>query len=135
MNRKRDGLYRRGNIFAFRYKESGTWREKQTGKRDREEAKTFRKDFLAQLDNGSLPTQMAEWSLEQARAWWLEFRKPRIATGTLTAEGYRLKPMIRILGNIRLKQIANVELTTTSRNASPRKLPLGRLIRKYWPGR
>jgi len=110
MSRKRDGLYRRGNIFAFRYKEGGNWREKQTGKRDREEAKTFRKDFLVHLDNGSLPTQMAEWSLEQARAWWLEFRKPRVAAGTLTAEGYRLKPMIRILGNIRLKQITNVDL-------------------------
>ena len=47
---------------------------------------------------------------EQARAWWLEFRKPRVAAGTLTAEGYRLKPMIRILGNLRLKQIVNVEL-------------------------
>jgi len=110
MSRKRDGLYRRGNIFAFRYKEAGAWREKQTGKRDREEAKTFRKDFLANLDDGRLPTQMAEWNLEQARAWWLEFRKPRVAAGTLTAEGYRLKPMIRILGNVRLKQIANVEL-------------------------
>jgi integrase len=110
MSRKRDGLYRRGNIFAFRYKDAGTWREKQTGKRDREEAKTFRNDFLVERDKGRLPTQMAEWTLEQARAWWLEFRKPRIATGTLTAEGYRLKPMIRILGNIRLKQITNVDL-------------------------
>src|ERR1700693_5943570 len=31
--RKRDGLYRRGNILAFRYKDTdGIWREKQTGK-------------------------------------------------------------------------------------------------------
>jgi integrase len=111
MSRKRDGLYRRGNIFAFRYKDAdGTWREKQTGKRNREEAKDFRKDFLADLDNGTLPTQMADWTLEAAKDWWIEFRKPRVAEGTLTAEGYRLKPMIRILGNIRLKQITNVSL-------------------------
>ena len=65
MSRKRDGLYRRGNVFAFRYKDAdGSWREKQTGKRDREEAKTFRKSFLADLDNGTLPTHMAEWNLE-----------------------------------------------------------------------
>jgi integrase len=111
MSRKREGLYRRGNIFAFRYKDAeGIWREKQTGKRQRNEAKDFRKDFLALLDSGTLPTQMAEWTLEQALAWWLEFRKPRVAVSTLTAEGYRLKPMIRILGNVRLKQITNVEL-------------------------
>jgi integrase len=111
MARKRDGLYRPGNIFAFRYKDAdGIWREKQTGKRDREEAKTFRKDFLADLDNGTLPTHMAEWTLEAAKVWWIEFRKPRVAIGTLTAEGYRLKPMIRIVGNIRLKQLTNVAL-------------------------
>jgi hypothetical protein len=111
MSRKRDGLYRRGNIFAFRYKDAdGIWREKQTGKRDRQEAKMFRTEFLRQVENGTLPTQMADWSLEQARAWWLEFRKPRIAEPTLAAEGYRLKPMIRLLGNIRLKQITHVEL-------------------------
>jgi integrase len=109
--RKRDGLHRRGNILAFRYKDAdGNWREKQTGKRDRQEAKDVRTEFLSQLKNGALPTHMAEWSLEQARTWWLEFRKPRIGPATLTAEGYRLKPMIRLLGNISLRQITSVEL-------------------------
>jgi integrase len=111
MARKRDGLYRRGNIFAFRYKDTaGTWREKQTGKRERQDAKNFRAEFLIDLQAGTLPTNMADWSLEQARMWWLEFRKPRIAIGTLSAESYRLKPMIRLLGNIRLKQITHVEV-------------------------
>jgi len=109
--RKRDGLYRRGNIFAFRYKDAeGIWREKQTGKHDRQEAKDFRADFLNDLRNGTMPTHMAEWTLEQARTWWLEFRKPRVAAGTLTAEGYRLKPMIRVLGNVRVKQLMNVQI-------------------------
>jgi len=53
---------------------------------------------------------MAAWRLEQARDWWMRFRTPRIAAGTLAAEAYRLKPMIRILGNIRLRHITNVEL-------------------------
>ncbi len=111
MNRKRDGLYRRGNIFAFRYKDAdGIWREKQTGKQERQEAKTFRADFLSELQSGNLPTRMSEWSLEDSRKWWLEFRKPRIAPGTLVAERYRLKPMITILGNVRLRQVTNVEL-------------------------
>ncbi|MGH9514189.1 MAG: tyrosine-type recombinase/integrase [Terriglobales bacterium] len=111
MSRKRDGLYRRGNIFAFRYKDAdGIWREKQTGERDREEAKKFRTNFLTDIDSGTMPTQMAEWTLDQASKWWIEFRKPRVASPTLSAEGYRLKPMGRILGNIRLKQITNVLL-------------------------
>src|SRR5204863_7654191 len=102
---------RRGNIFAFRYKDAdGVWREKQTGKRDRQEAKDFRTDFLNQVENDTLPKQMADWSLEQARDWWLQFRKPRIAEPTLAAEGYRLKSMIRVLGNIRLKQLSNILL-------------------------
>jgi hypothetical protein len=111
MSRKRDGLYRRGNIFAFRYKDAdGVWREKQTGKRDRQEAKDFRADFLSEVKNGTLPTQIAEWTLEQARTWWLEFRRPRVAGPTLAAESHRLKPMIRILGNVRLRQIRNIDL-------------------------
>jgi integrase len=111
MSRKRDGLYRRGNIFAFRYKDAdGIWREKQTGKRDRQEAKDVRKEFLGQVENGTLPSHMADWTLEQARTWWIDFRKPRIGAATLSAEGYRTKPLIRLLGNIRLRQITNVEL-------------------------
>ena len=75
MSRKRDGLYKRRNIFAFRYKDdAGLWREKQTGKRDRQEAKDFRSDFLSNLQSSTLPTHMAEWTLEQAKTWWEEFR-------------------------------------------------------------
>jgi integrase len=110
--RSRDGLYRReNNIFAFRYKDvTGSWKEKYTGSSDRKTAKDFRADFIAKLEQGNLPTEMADWTLEEAKKWWLEFRKPRIAQNTITAEGYRLKPMIRILGNVRLKQITNLEL-------------------------
>ena len=85
MARKRDGLYRRqGDVFAFRYKDvNGLWREKYTGKTERDEAKKFRTDFLADIVNGTLPTHMADWNLEKAKAWWLDFRKPRIGKSTL----------------------------------------------------
>jgi hypothetical protein len=55
---KRDGLYRRqAEIFAFRYKDAtGSWREKYTRKTDRAEAKKFWADFLADITNGTLPT-------------------------------------------------------------------------------
>jgi len=109
--RKLDGLFRRSGIFGFRFKDStGRWREQSTGERDRDEAKKFKKRFEGDVENGTLPTEMSNWDLERARTWWLEFRKPRVAAGTLDAESYRLKPMIRILGNIRLKQITSVAL-------------------------
>ena len=88
----------------------GTWREKYTGFDERSKARDFRKEFIGKLETGTLPTEMAEWTLEAAKKWWLEFRKPRVAAGTLTAEGYRLNPLIKILGNVKLKQITNLEL-------------------------
>ena len=109
--RKLDGLFRRNGIYGFRFKDSaGKWREQSTGERDREEAKKFKKRFEGDVENGTLPTDMSDWDLERSRTWWLEFRKPRVASGTLAPEGYRLKPMIRILGNIRLKEIDNIRL-------------------------
>ena len=80
-------------------------------------------DFLGDLANGTLPTHMADWTLEDAMNWWIEFRKPRIAEGTLRAEGYRLKPMIRILGNIRMKQITNVSLDNYATKRLEEEIP------------
>lgn len=112
MARGRDGLYKRENgILAFRYKDAfGIWREKYTGEKSRDTARKIRQNFLHDLEQGTMPTEMAEWTLDQAREWWLEFRKPRIAPRTSEAEQYRMKPMQRILGNVRLKNITNLEL-------------------------
>lgn len=111
-SRKRDGLYRRENgIFAFRFKsEQGKWQEKYTGSTDRIVALSFKRDFLESLQNGTLPTEMAIWRLEQAEKWWIEFRKSRIAQSTLESERYRLKHFARILTNKRLREISNNDL-------------------------
>ena len=109
--RKRDGLFKRDGVFAFRFKDAtDAWREKSTSEHDRDKAKAFKDKFLRDLEDGTLPDEKAEWTLEKARQWWLEFRKPRVAGDTYTAEGYRLKPMIRILGNVRLKKITNTDI-------------------------
>src|SRR5437588_914210 len=112
MAKGRDGLYRRENgILAFRYKdENKKWRERYTGTTDRKEARSIREQFLRELKEGTLPTEMADWRLDQARQWWLEFRKCRVSPGTLTAEQYRLKPLIRVLGNMRLWQVTSLEI-------------------------
>jgi integrase len=112
MARGRDGLYRRENrILAFRFKESdGRWREKYTGTSDRSEAREFRNRFLEDLRKGTLPTEMANWKLEEAAEWWNVFRKSRIASSTLGSERYRLPHFSRILGNRRLSEITNHDL-------------------------
>ena len=121
MPRGRDGLYKRGGVYAFRYKTTdGSWREKCCGQRDRKAARTFRDDFLRDLKDGTLPGEMADWRLEQAEQWWIEFRKLRIAESTQNSERYRLQHLEKILGNLRLREITNRHLDdyTTARLAA-----------------
>lgn len=118
MPRGNDGLFRReGKILAFRYKDADGWREKSTGERNREGARRFRDDFLDDLKAGSLPTEMAEWRLDEAEKWWIEFRKPRTAENTQNSERYRLQHLRLIVGNKRLREITNRDLDnyTTAR--------------------
>ncbi len=111
MPRGKDGLHRRGNTFAFLYKGAdGVWHEKCCGTRDREGARKFRRDFLSDLEQGSLPTEMADWRLDQAEQWWKEFRKPRTAENTQNSERYRLQHLRRIIGNKRLKELTVTDL-------------------------
>jgi integrase len=49
---------------------------------------------------------MAEWRLDQAEQWWIEFRKLRTAANTQNSERYRLQHFRQVLGNKRLKEIA-----------------------------
>jgi integrase len=110
--RKRDGLYRRENdVFAFRYKDkAGRWKEKYTGTTDRQQAKAFKAQFQEDVKDNALPTEMADWRLDKAETWWVEFRKLRIAEKTLNSERYRLQHFGCILANKRLREITNNDL-------------------------
>lgn len=123
MPRGKDGLYRRGyNILTFRYKDAaGAWRERSTGTVDRKEAKQARQTFLDELSAGKLPTDMADWRLDQAEQWWNDYRRPRIAEGTGRSEPYRMKHLQQVLGNTRLREITNKDLDdyVTARLAVP----------------
>ena len=111
MAKGRDRLYRRDGILAFRFRDlDGKWREKSTGKRNRQDARKFRDDFLDDLKQGSLPTEMADWRLDEAEKWWIEFRKPRTAENTQNSERYRLQHLRLIVGNKRLREITNRDL-------------------------
>jgi hypothetical protein len=106
-SRKRDGLYRRENkIFALRFKaDDEKWREKYTETTDRATALSFKSEFLKGLEQGSLPTEMSPWRLEQANAWWTEFRALRVSSSTLNSERYRMQHFVRILGNKRSRTL------------------------------
>jgi integrase len=69
---KQNGLFRRRGIFAFRHKgEFGRWHEKSTGTSDRKEALAFKQRFEEDLANDHLPTDTADWSVEQACTRWV----------------------------------------------------------------
>jgi integrase len=111
MPRGKDGLYKRGSFYAFRYKDSdGNWREKRCGTTNREEARTFRDDFLSDIKAGTVPNKMGDWRLDGAEKWWIEFRKLRTAENTQNSERYRLQHFQQILGNLKLKEITNRHL-------------------------
>ena len=105
MPRGKDGLYKRGSFYAFRYKDSdGNWREKRCGTTNREEARTFRDDFLSDIKAGTVPNKMGDWRLDGAEKWWIEFRKLRTAENTQNSERYRLQHFQQILGNLKKKR-------------------------------
>jgi integrase len=123
MARARDHLHRReGGIFAFSYKDvAGLWKEKYTGTTDRAQAKRVRQQFLHEFDAGILPTDMSSWRLTEAAEWWNEFRRPRISEASRASEPYRLQHLPAIVGNKRLKELANKDLDdyVTARLAVP----------------
>ena len=65
MARGKDNLYRRNGIFCFRYKNADVWREKSTGKRDRKQARDFKKDFDKKLKDGELPNEKSKQTVER----------------------------------------------------------------------
>jgi integrase len=112
--RARDGLYRRENRnFAFRYKDAdGHWREKYTGSTDRQQAREFKKAFLQQLDQATLPNDMAKWPLSSAIAYYLQTREAVLAPRTWKVHRSRCNSLIRTIGDRRLDQIGERALDT-----------------------
>lgn len=69
MSIKHGKLIRRGagRKFVFRYQNTtGGWETHYTGTADRAEVATARDRFLAELQAGTVPTEMADWRLAEA---------------------------------------------------------------------
>ncbi|HZR32052.1 MAG TPA: site-specific integrase [Terriglobales bacterium] len=105
--RRQDGLYRRGYIFCFRYKDSDAdWKEKSTGTGDRVEAKAFKGQFLEDLKQGRLPTDKAQWTVEQACMRWVEQHAAHLKSQKARSnEQSYLRQLVRRLGSRKVKSI------------------------------
>ncbi|MGB8781811.1 MAG: site-specific integrase [Terriglobales bacterium] len=138
---KRDGLYKRNkNIFAFRYQDKdGIWCEKSTGETDREQAKKFKTDFLKDVEQDTLPTSKAKWTVEQACTRWVEQHAVHLksAKARKNEQSY-LRQLLRHLGETKNKKLKAITLDDlrdyqTRRSEKVRERPinleLGILVR------
>jgi integrase len=119
MRKSRDGVYRRENgIFAFRYKDKyGQWKEKYTGTTDREAAKRIRTEFLKNLEAGTLPTEKADWRVEQGAARWVQQHAARLNSEKAQRnEQSLLRQLTRRLGTRKLKSITLDDLKDYQRD-------------------
>jgi integrase len=129
----RDRLYRRrgkDGLFCFRYKDKdGAWREKSTGTADRTEAKKFKQQFDSDLEAGTLPTDKAQWSVEQAATRWVEQHAARLGSAKAKRnERSLLNKLVERLGTRKLKSITLDDLKDYQRqrrqNVGPRAVNL-----------
>ena len=82
-----DGLYQRHGYYYFKWKSAdGTWHEHATRTRNYSEARSRRRKFLTDLEDGKVPTERAKWILQQAIDQRLSERKVRIARGSYASE-------------------------------------------------
>jgi integrase len=112
MARGKDRLYRRNGILCFRYKDvDGTWKEKSTGERDREQARDVKKDFDKDLEAGALPNEISKQTVEQACTRWVAQHQTTGDKGGLQSlhgrkcEASYLRQLVKRLGNRKLKSI------------------------------
>jgi integrase len=134
--RRQQGLYRRAyGIFCFRYRDKdGIWREKSSGTTDRKEALDFKKRWDEDNANDQLPTDKAEWIVEQACTRWVEQHVLRSAKARANERSY-LRQLVRILGKKKLKAITLDDLKdyqakrSETVQARPINLELGILVK------
>jgi integrase len=136
MSRRQQGLYRRNyGIFNFRYRDADNiWREKSTGTTDRKEALEFKQKWDEDNRNDQLPTDKAEWTVEQACTRWVQQHVLRSAKARANERSY-LRQLVRALGNKKLKAITLDDLKdyqakrSQTVQARPINLELGILVK------
>lgn len=99
MSRDGDGLFRRGALWYFKYKDqAGQYREKSTGQRKQPDARQSKHDFLEKLRQNQLPTEERKWKLRQALDNYLEFRRKTRPKASVAAEQTAARHLQEIIG-------------------------------------
>jgi len=99
MARNGDGLFRRAEIWYFKYKDLvGVYREKSSGKRKQPEARQYKHEFLEKLKQNQLPTDEAKWTLDQALAKWMQFRSATRPRASVAAEQTACRHLKELIG-------------------------------------
>lgn len=108
-NGKRYGLFLRGGVYGFRYKDAdGQWREKSTLTSNIREARRFKEEFERNLRDGTLPTDKAEWTVEQAATLWVQQHAVHLGpVKSKKNELSLLNQLVRRIGTRKLKSITS----------------------------
>jgi len=106
------GIYLRGGVYYFRYKDRNEkWREHSTGKTTEGEAYVAKAEFMRQLEGDLIPRDKTKLTLQQAVEKWLEDRKVRIAPSSYRSEVCITKVLLDFLGReTKLYKIADIEV-------------------------
>lgn len=128
---KRNGLYRRREVFCFRYKTlAGGWREKSTQTADRAQATAFKTQFLADLAINELPTDLAERTVKQGCEAWVALHGKTLAKKSRQNEESYLRQLLSYgaLAKKKLKLVTLVDFTDyqSYRLETVKALPINR---------
>ena len=102
MARNGDGLFRRGALWYFKYRDqNGHYHEKSTGQRKQPAARESKHDFLEKLRQNQLPTEERKWKLGQTLDNYIEFRAKTRPKASVAAERTAARHLAEILGSER----------------------------------
>jgi integrase len=101
----RDGLYKRREYWHYELSIDGKKRSFTTETKDYNEAKKKRAQAIRDLQQGKPPSDTNLKRFEQTADEYIKHRENTVSAGTVRLEKERLKPLKRVLGNVRLKDI------------------------------
>jgi hypothetical protein len=101
----RDGLYQRRGYWHYELRVDGRRRSYTTGTKDYNQAKKIRADAVRDLQDGKLPNDSGSNRLQVVADAYIQHRQATVSAGTVRLEKERLKPLMRLIGNVKLKDI------------------------------
>ena len=105
-SKDRDGLYKRRDYWHYELIIDGRKRSFTSGTKDYNEAKKKRAAAVRDLQQGRAPSDSGLKRFESVADEYIKHREATASAGTVRLEKERLKPLKRVIGNVKLKDIA-----------------------------